>query len=136
MCIEKNNICNCIFNLLASIVSAIAIATLFYAGLISSILVLVYITLVVGILGLIYFIFSIFCNKKKVCNCIDKSNLVPNSIASIILTIFALTVSSLASSSIATAILIGSIAYFLISNIFSFINLLICDLCSNRCCKE
>ena len=53
MCIEKNNICNCIFNLLASIVSAIAIATLFYAGLISSILVLVYISLSLPIISIL-----------------------------------------------------------------------------------
>ena len=134
MCMNKgnNHFCCCIFSLIASIVTAIAIAGIFYTGLITSITTLVYFTLVLGILGLLYIIFTVFCGGKHQCNAIKNSCLITTSIGAIVTSAFALSI-TLAPASITVGILIGAVAFFLISSLLTLVNLIVDSLCNNHC---
>lgn len=135
MCInkEKNNSCCCIFTIIASLLTAAGIAAVFFNGLITSIATLLYFTLILGILGLLLILYTVFCGRTRQCNCIKDSCLITTSIGSIITSIFALSLSSLATFSITVAILIGAVSFFLISNLISIFNIIICKLCNYRC---
>ena len=67
------------------------------------------------------------------CYCIDKNCLITTMVGSIITSIFALTITSLATLSIPVAILIGAVAFFLISNLIALIKTIICVICLMRC---
>lgn len=130
---QENNICSCLFNILASIIGAIGIAAIFYAGLITSIITLVIITLIFGVISLITVAFLLYCKREEGCYCINKSYLVTTFIGSIIASSFALAATALTTLSIPVAILIGAVAFFLISNLINLINTIICVICINRC---
>ena len=135
MCKERSNICSCkLFNILSSLLVAVGIAVVFYIGLITSISVLVYITLILGILGLIGLFVIIFGAPKYVCDCINKTSLISSSIGAIITSAFALALTSLVALSIPVAILIGIIAFFLVLLVISIIELLICIFCNQKNC--
>lgn len=135
MCKEKSNNCSCkLFNFIASLLSAVGIAAVFYTGLVATIAVLNYITLILGILGLIGIFAIIFGTPKCICDCINTTNLVSSSVGAIITSAFALAVTSLPTFTIAVAILIGIVAFFLVSLIISIIELLICIFCNKRNC--
>lgn len=132
---EKCNNCSCkLFSILSSLLVAIGIAVVFYIGVITSILVLVYITLILGILGLIGLLVIIFDTPKYICDCINRTNLISSSIGAIITSAFALALTSLSTFSIPIAILIGIIAFFLVSLVISIIELLICIFCNSKNC--
>lgn len=135
MCKEKSNNCSCkLFNFIASLLSAVGIAAVFYTGLVTTIAVLNYITLILGILGLIGIFAIIFGTPKYICDCINTTNLVSSSVGAIITSAFALAVTSLPTFTIAVAILIGTVAFFLVSLIISIIELLICIFCNKKNC--
>lgn len=136
MCKENNPICNCIFNILTSLLVAIGVAAVFYIGLVTSITTLLYITLILGILSIVYIIVSIFCKKSHNCDCFINSNLIPSAIGALVSSLFALTITTLATFSIPVAILIGVTTFFLISLLISLINTLICIFCRNRYCDK
>ncbi len=133
---KQNSICNCILNVLFSLFAGIGIAAVFFTGLLTSISILIYITLILGILGIISIIVSIVCNKNKNCDCIINANLIPSSVGAVITSIFALAVTTLPTLTIATAILIGIVAFFLVYLLISALTTIICVLCNNRCCKD
>ncbi len=135
MCKEKVNICSCkLFNILSSLLVAIGIASVFYIGLVTTVSVLIYITLILGILGLIGLIAIIFGTPKYICDCINTTTLAASSIAAIITSAFALAITSLATFSIPVTILIGIVAFFLVSLVISIIELLICIFCNKKNC--
>ena len=72
---EKNTNC-CFLSIIAGIILAVAISATFFAGIITAIAALFYITLIVGILGLIFIIFTLLCSKRDKCKCIDNSCLI------------------------------------------------------------
>ncbi len=135
MCMNKgnNNACCCIFSIIASLIAAAGIAVVFYAGLITSIPVLIYFTLVLGILGILYILFTLFCGGKHQCNAIKDSCLITTSIGSIITSAFALSLTTLAIGSLTVGILIGAVAFFLISNLISLANIFVGKSCNNHC---
>lgn len=135
MCMNKqtNNRCCCIYAILASLIGAAGVAGLFLAGLITTISVLLYVTLGLGILGLLYLILTALCGRKSECSILKNNCLVESSVGSIITSIFALTATALTPVSIPLAILIGAVAFFLFSNIFNLINIFIRKLCSHDC---
>ncbi len=131
MCFNKDNkSCCCFTAILSALLGAAGIAAVFFSGLIGSIITLIYITLILGILGLI-FLFIPSCNRDKYCNIFAKSCLVPSIVGSIITSIFALTLSSLATFSIPVAILIGVIAFFLILSLINLVNIILEFTCNN-----
>lgn len=138
MCMKKEE--NCFYcpviTVLVTLLSAAGIAAIFYAGLIASITTLLYVTLILGILGLLFVLFKIFCSGKFECQCIKESCLIPTSVGAIITSIFALTATTLATASIATAILIGAVSFFLVSVIIGILNYIICIFCNKKCCME
>ncbi len=134
MYVEKNSPCAFIFNVLTSIVLAVGIASVYYAGLISSTTALVYMTLFIGIIGFIFFLVLAFY-KKYLCHCIKASNLLASSIGAIIISAFALAVSAFPSASEAVAIFIAAIVFFLSSSIIEIFGLLLCISC-DRCHRE
>lgn len=138
MCMNKemNNFYCPIVTIIGTLIASIAIAAVFFSGLISSITTLLYITLILGILGILYVLFITFCGGKNQCKCIKNSCLIPTSIGAIITSAFALSLTSLATSSITVAILIGAIAFFLISVINSIVNIIFCNLCDKKCCID
>ncbi len=135
---EKSNSCSCIFNIISSVIAAVGIAGVFYAGLVTTIAALIYITLILGILGLVGIIIAgVFC-KKGICDCINSSFFVTSSIGAIITSIFALAITSLTTLSVPVALLIGAVAFFLVSFLISAIELLICLFCNKKssCCYD
>ena len=130
---KTNNKCCCIFTIIAILLTAAAIAAVFFSGLITSVATLLFFTLILGILGLLYILFTVFCGGRHQCNCIKNSCLITTSVGSIVTSLFALTLSNLATFSVTVAILIGAVAFFLISNLINIINVIICNLCDNRC---
>lgn len=130
---ETNNKYCCIFTIIAILLTAASIAAVFFSGLITSVATLLFFTLILGILGLLYILFTVFCGGRHQCNCIKNSCLITTSVGSIVTSVFALTLSSLATFSVTVAILIGAVAFFLISNLINIINVIICNLCDNRC---
>lgn len=135
MCMSKgnNNICCCIFSIIASLIAAAGIAVVFYAGLITSITVLIYFTLVLGILGILYILFTLFCGGRHQCNEIKNSCLITTSIGSIITSAFALSLTALVPASLTIGILIGAVAFFLMSNLITLVNIIVGKFCNNRC---
>lgn len=134
MCKEKSNNCSCIFNIISSVIVAVAVAVVFYTGIVTSIAALIYITLILGILGLIGLVIAtIFC-KKYVCSCVSSTNFVTTSIGAIITSAFALAVTTLSTFSVPVAILIGTVAFFLVSFLISAIELLVCLFCNRKSC--
>ena len=133
---EKNGICDCIITILSSLLLAAGISAVFYNGLVPSISTLIIITLILGIIGIILLLFSIFCNNR-LCNCISKNNLIPSAVGAIISSAFALSITSLATFSVTVAILIGAVAFFLALTIISLLNTLVCLFCRNNgCCYK
>lgn len=132
MCNKENNQCY-LFSLIASILGAAGIAAVFYTGIITSVIALVAVALVLGIISLITIIALLYCNRDEGCYCINKNCLVTTMVGSIVTSIFALTITSLATFSIPVAILIGAVAFFLISNLIAFIKTIICIICITKC---
>lgn len=134
MYIEKNSPTVFIFNVLTSILLAIGIASIFFAGLIGSITALIYITLFAGIIGFIFFLVLAFY-KKYLCHCIINSNLLASSICAIIASSFALAVTSFAAESIAVAIFVATLIFFLASTLINIFELVVCISC-DKCHRE
>lgn len=133
----KNNLDKCIFDIVASIIGAIGIAGIFYVGAVTTITPLLYITLAFGILGLLFLIFTLFCNKKKLCVCVNNSHLFTSSIGAVITSVFALTATNLEIVTTSVALLIGSVAFFLFITLISFISILVCKICTkDSCCID
>ena len=128
---EKSNTCSCIFNIISSLLVAAGIAAIFFSGLIGTIEVLIFITLILGILALIGLLVVIFGRNRFLCNCITDSFLVTSIIGAIITSVFALTI-TLTTGIVTVAILIGAVTFFLVSLIISLIEILICILCARN----
>lgn len=133
---DKNNVCICIFNIIASLLVAAGVAAVFFAGLVASILTLVIITLILGALVLIGILLKVLCGRKRNCECLETSILPASAIGAIITTIVALTVGTLAAGAIPAAILVGAIAFFLVSLIIGIVDFLICTFCNKRCYND
>lgn len=73
MCMNKgtNNPCCCAFSIIGALLAAVGIAGIFYAGLITAIIPLIYVTLVLGILVLLYAFITAFCGGKHSCAALD-----------------------------------------------------------------
>lgn len=121
MCTSREYKCCCLFTILTSLIVAGAIAAVFFAGIIPSIPVLLYITLIVGLAGLLYLEISYYCSEKKYCTYPVDKCLIASLVGSVITSLFALTVTSLATGSIPVAILIGAVAFFLVSTIINIL---------------
>lgn len=122
---DKNDICTCIFNIIASLVVSAGIAAVFFAGLVTSIITLVIITLILGGLTLIGLVFNVLCSRRRNCECLDNSTLPASAIGAIITSIFALTLAALTAGSIPAAILICAVAFFLVSLIIGISDFLL-----------
>lgn len=135
MCMNKstNNPCCCLFSIVGTLLAAIGIAAIFYSGLITTIPILLYATLVLGILVLLYVFVTAFCGGKHQCAILNDSCLITAAVGSIITSVFALAATSLVVGSLSVGILIGAVAYFLISNLFNIVNLIIRKLCNGYC---
>lgn len=129
----NHNACCCIFTLIASLITAAGIAVVFYSGLIVSIATLIYFTLVLGVLGILYILFTLFCGGRHNCQEIKDSCLITSSVGSIITSAFALSLTTLPIASITAGILVGAVAFFLISNLITLVNILVGKFCNNRC---
>ena len=134
MCREKSNSCSCVFGIISSLLVAVGIAAVFFSGLLTSIAALIYITLILGILGLIGLVIAGILCKKPICNCVNSTHFVASAIGSIITSAFALAVTSLVAASVPAAILIGAVAFFLVSFLINAIELLICVFCNTKSC--
>lgn len=134
MCMNKeNNACCCIYTIIASLLTAVGVAGVFYAGLIASITPLIYITLVLGVLGILYIVFSIFCGGKHACKTIQNSCLITSSIGSIVTSAFALALTRVATGSLTVGILVAVVSFFLVSNLVTLVGILVSKSCHNRC---
>lgn len=126
MCFNKDNSCCCIITIISAVLSALGIGGLFYAGLITAILPLVYVTLALGIIELLYVIISIFCGN----GCKKQKNLcqIPIIVGSIVTSVFALVATTLPVAAISVALLVIAVAFFLIMSLINLLNSLLCNL--------
>lgn len=133
MCINKqsNNICCCIYSIIAALIGAAGVAGLFLSGLIATITTLFYVTLGLGVLVLLYLILSAFCGKSS-CSHIKNQCLITSAVGSVIISIFALS-ATITTATVPLAVLIGATAFFLFSNVFNIVNLLMRKLCNHDC---
>ena len=129
---KENNVCCCIFTIIAGLIAGAGIAATFFAGLVVSIPVLLIVTLVFGVLSLLFIAFQFFSNREESCHCIDNC-LIASTVGSIITSIFALALTTLAAASIPAAILVGAVAFFLVTNLIFVISAILCFLCVRRC---
>lgn len=129
---KDNNPCCCAITIISALVAAIGVAAIFFAGLIASVTTLIVITLVLGILGLLYVIITNVCGNRN-CKIIDKLCLVPTIVGAIVVPIFALVAAELSAGSIAVAFLVGAVVFFLILSLVNLLHIIFLFLCSNRC---
>lgn len=129
---KENTVCCCIFTIIAGLLAGVGIAATFFAGLVVSIPVLLIVTLVFGVLSLLFIAFQYFCNREESCHCINNC-LIASTVGSIISSIFALALTTLAAGAIPAAILVGVVAFFLVTNIIFAISAILCFLCIRRC---
>lgn len=128
----NNNSCCCAITIISALIAAIGIAAIFFAGVVTSITTLIVITLVLGILGLLYVIITNVCGNRN-CKIIDRLCLVPTIVGSIVVPIFALVTAELPAGSITSALFIGAVAFFLILSLINLLRIILFSLCSNRC---
>ncbi len=135
MCMNKgnNNVCCCIFSIIASLIAAVGIAGVFYTGLITSVATLIYFTLILGVLGILYILLTVFCGGRYQCKSLKESCLITTSIGSLVTSAFALSLGVLPIASITVGILVLAVAFFLITHLITFANVIVGKACSNRC---
>lgn len=133
MCFNKeNDFCCCVITLLSALIGAVGIAAVFFGGLIASVTTLLVITLIVGIISLLFIVINAVCGKKS-CRDIKKFCLIPSSVGAVVTSLFALFLTTLPTAAIATAILIGAVAFFLLLTLIELLNLLLDSFCKTRC---
>ena len=130
---KENSICCCIFTIIAGLLVGVGVAAVFFTGIVSAITVLFYITLILGLISLILITFLLYCKRGKSCFCINSPCLITSILGSIVSSIFALTITTIATFSIPVAILVGVVAFFLITTLVNITTLIICLLCNSRC---
>ena len=121
MCMNKstNNPCCCLFSIVGALLAAVGI--------------LLYVTLVLWILVLLYVVITAFCGGRHQCAILNDSCLITAAVGSIITSVFALAATSLIIGSLSVGILIAAVAYFFILNLFNIVNLIIKKLCNGYC---
>lgn len=133
MCFNKeNDFCCCVITLLSALIGAVGIAAVFFGGLIASVTTLLVVTLILGILSLLFIVINAICGKNS-CREIKKFCLIPSSVGAVVTSLFALFLTTLPTASIVTAILIGAVAFFLLLTLIGLLNLLLDSFCKNRC---
>lgn len=125
MCFNReNNSCCCAITIISALLGALGIAGIYYGGFLAGILPIVYITLVLGILGLLYIIIPALCGHS----CSHANNcLIPISVGGIITAAFALAITFVGAALSLIPILIA-VAFFmillLINLVYFIVNLL------------
>lgn len=128
--------CNCIFAIIVGLILGVVVGILFFLGSIASIvnaiIVSAIISLVVLVLTTLIAIFS--DNMETKCLCKNGKCALIGSIATLVLTIIALAV-TLATGALASAILVGLGAFFVILTVISFVELIFCIIDKKCNCK-
>lgn len=126
MCFNKDNLCCCIITIISAILSAVGIGGIFFAGLIATITPLLYVTLALGIIELLYVIISGFCgNKSKKAKNICQ---IPIIVGSIVTSVFALVATTLPVASISAVLLVIAVAFFLVMSLINLLNSIVYSL--------
>ena len=113
-----NNVLYFIYYILSALILGVGVAAVFYGGLIASITIFLYITLILGILGFLYILIKAFTGGKKQ----KKSYALISIIGAIVTSIFALTSTGLIAAATTPAILIGAVAFFFATTLFYLTN--------------
>ena len=130
---KEENVFSFIIDIISALIAAAGIAAAFYAGIIETILVLVYITLIIGAIALLAILFANIFNEKNECRCLNNIGFIATIIGSIVVSAFGIAATALPTASIAVGILIGAIAFFLILNLINIAKVIICEICDRRC---
>lgn len=118
MCFNKeNNSCCCIITIISTLLGAIGIAGIYYGGFLIGILPIVYITLILGVIGLLSVIVPALCGRNS-CNHTNNC-LVPLSVGGVISAAFALAITFVGATLSLLPIIIA-VSFFMI---MLFINL-------------
>lgn len=124
---KDDNSCCCIISILSAIIGALGIAGIYYGGFLTSILPIVYITLILGIFGILYILFPALCCGNNNCNSSCAFCLIPISVTAIVVSTFALAITFI-STSIPLIPIIFAVAFLmillLINLVYIFIHLL------------
>ncbi len=127
MCYNReNNSCCCAITIISALLGALGIAGIYYGGFLVGILPIVYITLVLGVLGLLSIIIPALCGGNNSCSHTNNC-LVPISVGGIITAAFALAITFVGAALSLIPIIIA-VAFFmillLINLVYFIINLL------------
>ncbi len=113
MCFNReNNSCCCAITIISALLGALGIAGIYYGGFLVGILPVVYITLVLSVLGLLYIIIPALCGGNSNCNNTNNC-LIPLSVGGIISAAFALAITFVGAAISLIPILIA-VAFFMI----------------------
>lgn len=128
----KNNACCCVYSILASIIGGIGIAAAAFAGIIPSVLALIIVTLVLGAISLVALVVKTLCGRKR--DGIDVCYIAAM-VGAIVTSLFALTAIALPGATVAVALLIGAVAYFLIATIINLVKLVTRTVREDESCR-
>ena len=129
---EKNNFCCCILTILSALIASSGIAAVYYAGFLTSITNIIIITLILGVLGLLYTIITNICGEKN-CKTIENLCAFPIIVGSILVPIFTLFTTELAIGSISVGLLILANVFFLTLSLINFLKILFSFICPSIC---
>lgn len=127
MCFNReNNSCCCAITIISALLGALGIAGIYYSGLLGGILPIVYITLILSILGLLYEIIIAICGCHN--NCSHSNNcLISIYVGGIVSAAFALSI-TFVSATFSLIFIVFAVAFFmillLINLVYFIINLL------------
>ena len=132
MCCDKEkNFNTSFFIFFTSLLVAIGIAGLFFASVFTgiTITILILITLALGIIGLIYIIFTLFCKNGKKCYYLKKSTLIPAVIGALATSIIAIFSRTLIVGSESFGLFVIALTFFMVYLTIYYIICLVGFLC-------
>ncbi len=123
MCFNReNNSCCCAITIISALIGALAIAGIYYGGFLTGIATIVFITLVLGILGILYIIIPVLCGSN--CNHVNALCLVPISVGAIITSAFALSITFIGAA-LSLIPLVAAVAFFMIMLIINLVYIIV-----------
>lgn len=125
MCFNReNNSCCCTISIVSSLIGALGIAGIYYGGFLAGISTIIYITLVLGILGILYVLIPAICGGINNCSSSNSLCLIPLSVGAIISSSFALAITFVSAALSLIPILIA-VAFFMIMLLINLVYIII-----------
>ncbi len=127
MLCTTHNSCHCFCTIITGLLIGSCIGLAYRLSLIATILPFIYASLALGIIVLLFILFSYFCKSAQLNRfCLCKTCLISLIVGLIFSSIIALTISALPTGSFSIAILIGTIGFFFVETLLNVLFLISC----------